>query len=149
MRPVDRRTLAILLVATLVGAAWATYNFASTGGARGEEQLRPLVWTIFATPFALFLGWVVARRYEAWLAAFVCFSLYFFTPFVAARIESLVLTPAEASATKHALYFQSAIVLHIIAAIVIALWRAMQPASTSDAALQDEESGSEGMGEGI
>lgn len=129
-RRFDWRTINILLIAALIGAAWAAYSFASTGGARGEDQLRPLVWTIFAVPFALFLGWVVARRSEVGLAAFVCFCVYFYTPFVAARIESLVLTPAEAAATKHALYFQAAMVLHIISAVIIAVWRGRSDASS-------------------
>lgn len=125
MRRLDLRTLCIMLIAVFLGAAWAIFNFNSTGGVRAEEQLRPLVWTIFATPFALFLGWAIARRNEVWSAAFICFCFYFFTPFVAARTESLILSPAEASATGHHTYFVAALVLHFVGAIVITLWRAL------------------------
>jgi FtsH-binding integral membrane protein len=123
----DWRTFGIMLAAALVGAAWAAFNYASTGGERGEAQLQPLVWTMFATPFALFIGWVVARRAEVWLAAFACFCVYFFTFFVAARIESLLMTPEQASASGHDLYFKTAIVLHVLAALALAVWRARQP----------------------
>lgn len=124
---IDWRTLSLMLIAALVGAAWALFNFASTGGERGEAELRPLIWTIFATPFALFLGWTLARRTEVWLAALTCFCLYFFTVFVAARLESLALGPEEAAATHHTMYFTSVVWLHLASALVLALWRALQP----------------------
>jgi hypothetical protein len=132
-RPFAWRTFALLIGAALLGAAWAYYNFLSTGGQRGQDELRPLVWTIFATPFALFLGWTLARRAEVWLAAFCCFCLYFFTVFVAARIESLVYSPEAAAATNHDLYFQAVIVLHLIGAAGLAVWRARQPAPATAA----------------
>ena len=128
----NTRTLIIMLVAALLGAAWATYNYTSTGGDRGEDQLQRLVWTIFATPFFLFIGWLIARRAEKWLAAFVCFCLYFFTPFVAARIESLFLTQEEAQNSAHPIYFPTVIVLHTIVSIGIAIWRARTPIATHD-----------------
>lgn len=121
----DLSTFAILVVAGALGVAWAAYNYTSTGGERGEDQLRPLVWAIFATPFFLFLGWVVARRAEVWLAAFACFCLYFFTPFVAARIELVAMTQEQAAHTRHHLYFTLVIILHGIVALVLAAWRAM------------------------
>jgi hypothetical protein len=65
-RHLDLRTTGIMLGALLVGVAWAVFNYASTSGERGEDQLRPLVWTIFSTPFVLFIGWVMARRAEVW-----------------------------------------------------------------------------------
>lgn len=114
-----------MLAATLVGAAWAYYNYTSTGGARGEDQLRPLVWTIFSTPFVLFLGWLVARRAELWLAAFVCFCVYFFTPFVAARIETLLTTTEQAAHMGHHIYFTTVMILHTVAGVVLAVWRTM------------------------
>jgi ABC-type Fe3+-siderophore transport system permease subunit len=122
----DWRTFGIMVGAALVGVAWAAYNYSSTGGQRGEEQLQPLVWTMFATPFALFIGWTIARRFEVWLAAFACFCLYFFTFFVAKRIETLVMTQEEAKDLGYPVYFISAMVLHAVAAVALAVWRARQ-----------------------
>jgi cytochrome bd-type quinol oxidase subunit 2 len=122
----DLSTFGIMAAAAALGVAWAAYNYASTGGERGEDQLRPLVWTIFSTPFVLFIGWVVARRVEVWLAAFACFCLYFFTPFVAARIELLVMSQEQATHSRHHLYFTLVIILHSIAALALTVWRAMK-----------------------
>lgn len=127
-----------MIASALVGLAWATYSFGSTGGERGEAQLQPLVWTIFATPFALFIGWTIARRSEVWLAAFACFCMYFFTPFVAARIESLVVTPEQARAMGHSVYFQAVLVLHALTAVGLAVWRALRPALPASNATPDE-----------
>ncbi|NJP07618.1 MAG: hypothetical protein HC837_19365 [Chloroflexaceae bacterium] len=123
----DYRTALIMAGATLLGAAWAFYNYLSTDGERGQAQLQPLVWVMFATPFALFLGWLIARRSEVWLAAFVCFCLYFFTYFVAARFESLFFDTGEARRNGHALYFQTAMAIHVLAGLAITGWRAMRP----------------------
>jgi hypothetical protein len=125
-RRFDTRTAAIIIGAALVGAAWAYYNYVSTGGQRGEPQLRPLVWAIFATPFATFLGWLAARRREGWLAAYVCFCIYFFTPFVGARIESLVMDATQAEAEGHWIYFHAVIVLNLLAALAVAVWRGLK-----------------------
>ncbi len=122
-RHLDLRTTGIMLGALLVGVAWAVFNYASTSGERGEDQLRPLVWTIFSTPFVLFIGWVMARRAEVWLAAFSCFCLYFFTPFVAARIESLVYDEFYAAQSGHHLYFTLVMVLHGAAGLALVGWR--------------------------
>jgi ABC-type Na+ efflux pump permease subunit len=124
---IELRTLGIMLAATLVGVAWAYYNYTSTGGARGENQLRPLVWTIFSTPFVVFLGWVVARKTELWLAAFFCFCGYFFTPFVAASIESFFRSTEDAAHTGHALYFTMVMVIHAVLGVGVSLWRSMVP----------------------
>ncbi len=135
-RQIDYRTAGIMLGAALLGAIWAIFNLVSTGGSRSEEELRELVWAIFATPFALFIGWTVARRFEIWRAAGICFCLYFFTPFVAARFQSLVWTEAQAGANGNSLYFWTAIGLHLIAAVGLATWRALdqpgQEQSTSE-----------------
>jgi hypothetical protein len=122
-RHLDLRTTGIMLGALLVGVAWAFFNYTSTGGERGEDQLRPLVWTIFSTPFVLFIGWVMARRAEVWLAAFSCFCLYFFTPFVAARIESLVYDEFYAAQSGHQLYFTLVMVLHGAGGLALVGWR--------------------------
>ncbi|NJN65697.1 MAG: hypothetical protein HC884_02785 [Chloroflexaceae bacterium] len=123
----DLRTAGLMFGALLVGVAWAVANYTGTGGERGEDQLRPLVWTIFSTPLALFIGWVVARRAELWLAAFSCFCLYFFTPFVAARIESLVYDEWYAAQSGHHLYFTLVMVLHGIVGLALVGWRGFPP----------------------
>jgi glucan phosphoethanolaminetransferase (alkaline phosphatase superfamily) len=127
MNHFDWRTFGSMLLAAALGVAWAAFNFASTGGERGEEQLQPLVWTIFATPFFLFLGWTIARRREVWLAAFICFCVYFFGVFVAARIESLISTREQAAANGHSAYFITTMILHAAVALGLAIWRARTP----------------------
>jgi hypothetical protein len=126
-RRLDLRTLLIMLGALAVGVAWAAFNLASAGGARNDETVRPLVWTVFATPAALFVGWLVDRRGELGLAAFCCFCLYFFTFFVAQRIETLLVSPEAAAANGHALYFNLVIVIHAVAGAGLAAWRALSP----------------------
>jgi hypothetical protein len=128
----DWRTFGIMVVATVIGVAWAAYNYSTTGGERGEAQLQPLVWTMFATPLALFLGWVVARRAEVWLAAFASFCVYFFTWFVAARVESLLVTTEQAAISGHDLLFKSAMIIHVLSAVALAAWRARQPYQPPD-----------------
>jgi hypothetical protein len=137
----DLRTFIAIMVAALLGAAWAIYN-------RGlidypydpATEFRPLVWVIFATPFATFWGWFIARRAERWWAAFVCFSIYFFSPFVAARYESCTVlrgsfdlsdcffatTQAQEAANNsgHAIYFQAVVIINLLAALAVALHRA-------------------------
>ncbi|NTU84399.1 MAG: hypothetical protein HGA45_34390, partial [Chloroflexales bacterium] len=98
-------------------------------GQGGEhQQQRAYVWVVFAAPCALFLGWLAARRRELGLAAFCCFCLYFFTFFVAQRIETLVVSPEAAAASGHALYFSLAIAIHAVAGAGLAVWRALAPA---------------------
>lgn len=123
----DTRTAIIMLLAAVAGAAWAAFNLASTGGERGGEQMQPLIWVIFAGPFALCIGWIIARPREVWLAIFTCFCLYFFMPFVAQRFESLLVPMEQARATGHQLYFQAAIVMHLLSGIGVAIWRARTP----------------------
>jgi hypothetical protein len=129
-----------MIAAVVLGVAWATYNFVITDGERGLQELQPLVWTIFATPFVLWIGWVVARRTELWLAAFSCFCLYFFTPFVAARLESLIMTPDQAAATRHEFYFQAVLVLHLLGGVGLAIWRARRPAWQARSAEAEQHS---------
>lgn len=126
-RRFDTRTLLIMLAALAAGVAWAAYSLASTGGARNDTVVRALVWTVFAAPFALFLGWLAARRRELGLAAFCCFCLYFFTFFVAQRIESLAVSAEAAAANGHALYFNLVIGIHALAGAGLAVWRALTP----------------------
>jgi hypothetical protein len=135
-RRIDTRTLLIMLGALAVGVAWAAFNLASTGGARNDTTVRPLVWAVFAAPFALFLGWLVARRRELGLAAFCCFCLYFFTFFVAQRIETLAVSAEAAAANGHALYFTMVIVIHAVVGAGLAVWRALSPAPSAPAAAQ-------------
>jgi uncharacterized membrane protein YbjE (DUF340 family) len=129
MRRLDTRILLIMLAALSLGVAWAAFNFASTGGVRNDTTVRPLVWTVFAAPFALFIGWLIARRYELGLAAFCCFCLYFFTFFVAQRIETLLVSAEAATANGHSLYFTTVIVIHSLIGGTLAVWRALSPRS--------------------
>ena len=115
----------IMLAALAVGVAWAAFNLASAGGVRNDDTVRPLVWAVFAAPFALFLGWLVARRGELGLAAFCCFCLYFFTFFVAQRIETLLVSSETAAANGHALYFNTVIAIHTLVGVGLTLWRAL------------------------
>ncbi|NJN19197.1 MAG: hypothetical protein HC822_24565 [Oscillochloris sp.] len=125
MNRFDMRFFAIILVVTLVSAASAFYTFALTDGVRNDTTVRPLVWTIFAVPFLLFLGWWFLRRSEVWLAAFCCLGLYFFTPFVAARIETII-DPAQAVIIggRHDIYYITVVILHSAVAAGLAFWRA-------------------------
>lgn len=118
------RTVLIIAGATLLGAAWAYFNYVSTGGRRDETQLRALVWAVFATPFATFIGWLIARRREGWLAAYVCFCIYFFSPFVGARIESFFYDATAAEAAAHPIYFPAVIILNLLSGLAVAVWRA-------------------------
>lgn len=133
MRRFDWATFGWIAGAALLGAAWAYYNLASTGGSRAESQFRALIWTIFATPFFTFWGWFFARRGERWLAAFVCFCIYFFSVFVAARIESLFLDRGSAAAAGHTIYFHTVIVLNLVAGMAVAVQRALAPPTTQKA----------------
>mgnify|MGYP003379636599 CR=1 FL=1 len=138
----DLRTFLLMLISALAGAAWAVYNRGLTSFPYEEAELRPLVWVIFATPLALFLGWFFARRQERWWAAFVCFCVYFFTPFIAQRYESCTVVSnsfsladcfvATAKAQQlaaengHAIYFSSIVIIQVLAAVAIALHRALK-----------------------
>lgn len=146
----DLRTFILIFGAALLGAAWAYYNRTLTAPPYPDRQLRALIWVIFATPFATFWGWFLARRSERWWAAFVCFCVYFFSVFIAARYESCAVAQegfslgacftatsqaqAAAQANGHQIYFASIIILHLLAALVIALQRALSR-STMPAAI--------------
>ena len=82
----DLRTFILILGAALLGAAWAIYNRGLVPALDPEPQLRAQVWVIFATPFAMFWGWFFSRPAERLWAVGICFCIYFFAPFVAARI---------------------------------------------------------------
>lgn len=120
----DIKTLGIMALGLALGAIWAAYNLAGAGAVRNDSTVRPLVWAVFATPAALFIGWLFARRREVGLAAACSFSLYFFSFFIAQRIESLVVSPEQAATNGHQLYFVLMIVLHIAVGAGLTLWRA-------------------------
>lgn len=140
-RRLDLKTLILIAGAALIGAAWATYNRSLAHFPYGEGELRPLVWVIFATPFATFWGWFFARRGERWRAAFICFCIYFFSPFVAARYESCTVVHGvfdlsdcfvataqaqqAAAANGHQIYFSAIVVIQALAALALALHRAL------------------------
>lgn len=144
----DLRTLLLIVGATAIGAAWATYNRSLTSFPYDESQLRALVWVIFATPFAMFWGWFFARRSERWWAAFVCFCLYFFSTFVAQRYESCVIVSGSfnlvdcftatsqaqelAGGNGHRIYFETVVIIQVLAALVIALQRARTHSTIPD-----------------
>ncbi len=148
----DVRTFLLIFGAACVGAVWATYQRSTTAPPYGEAQIPALIWTVFATPFAMFWGWFLARRAERWWAAFVCFCIYFLSPFVAARYETCVVVRgsfdliscftdtaqalALANASGHRIYFESIVVLQLIAALVTALQRSVKRRTMSDALLR-------------
>lgn len=137
----DWRTFLLIFGVALVGAAWAIYNRGLANPPYSEAEFRPLVWVIFATPLALCIGWWIARPGERWWAAFVSFCVYFFSPFVAARYESCTVVTGRfdvlacftrtaeaqtlANNNGHLIYFQAILVVQVIAALVVALHRAL------------------------
>jgi hypothetical protein len=137
----DWRTFVLIFGAALLGAAWAIYNRGLAASLDTEARQRAQVWVIFAIPFATFWGWFVARRGERLLAAAICFCVYFFAPFLAARYESCAVVWAQygpagcftataearqlASEIAHAIYFQAIVVVHLVAALALALQRAL------------------------
>jgi hypothetical protein len=136
----DLRTLALMLTAATLGIGIAAWQHSLlTPPYRGADAAT-LVWIVFATPLALFLGWWIARPSEVALAAIVAFCIYFFTPFIAARYESCVIVHGSfdlvscivdtqraqqlASQAGHRIYFEAVMVVHGCAAIVVAFLRA-------------------------
>jgi hypothetical protein len=119
------RDFLIIASAALAGAAWAGYNLWVAGDRRDEANIHALIWTVFATPFATFGGWAIARPRERWSAAAVCFTIYVFAIFAAARVERLLLGEANAAATGHALYFRLCLGLDLLGCLGVALHRAL------------------------
>lgn len=128
MRRIDIKTFALMLGALIIGLAWAAYNLSLAGAARNDATVRPLVWAVFAAPAALFIGWLLARRGELGLAAACCFCLYFFSFFVAQRIETLAMPIEQARAEAHAFYFWAVIALHAAVGLGLAVWRGLRRA---------------------
>jgi hypothetical protein len=148
----DLRTFALILGAALIGMVWALYNRGLTEYPYDPvREFRPLVWVVFAIPFATFWGWFVARKAERWWAAFVCFCIYFFSPFLAARYESCTVLQGHFSLTDcfvntaqaqeaansngHVIYFQVIVIVQLLAVLAVAIHRARSQASeaTSEA----------------
>lgn len=123
-RSFDLRTALLIGGAAALGTAWAFFNMYRAGGTGFSSALAPLVWAVFATPFFAFWGWLLARHGEGWLAATVCFCIYFFGIFLGARIEGLLVGAEAAAASGHALYFQLTPTIQLIACVVVALQRA-------------------------
>jgi hypothetical protein len=137
----DIRAFILILGAALIGTAWAIYNRGLVPSLPLQAQLRAQTWVIFATPFATFWGWFFARRAERLVAAAICFCIYFFAPFVAARYESCAVVWSQygpagcftatgaardlSAASQHAIYFQAIVIVHILAALAVALQRAL------------------------
>jgi hypothetical protein len=151
----DFRTFILIFGATLLGAAWAVYQRGRVPTLAFEGQLRAQTWVIFATPFAAFWGWFFARRAERLWAAAICFCIYFFAPFIAARYESCAVVweqfgPAGcftatsqardlATASQHAIYFQSVVIVHVLAALALALQRSLSRSRMPVRLLPSEE----------
>ena len=150
----DLRSFLLIIGAACAGAAWAIYNRSITSFPYDEAQLRALIWVVFASPFAMFWGWFFARPRERWIAAFVCFCIYFFSPFLAARYETCVVVNDAfnlvscfadteqaqqlAGAIGHRIYFESVVVIHVIAALCTALQRALSRSTIIDQAPRPE-----------
>ncbi|MBC8159893.1 MAG: hypothetical protein H7Z42_01630 [Roseiflexaceae bacterium] len=148
IRRFDLRAFALMLGAATLGLLWANYNRGLASSLAPEAALRPHVWVIFAIPFALLLGWLLARRHEAGQALLVCFCVYFFSTFIAARYESCAVVTGSfdlgvcftgtaeaqelAQGSGHALYFQSILIIQSFAALVIALQRAVGRSTMPD-----------------
>lgn len=138
----DLRTFLLIFGAACLGAAWAIYSRSTTAFPYDESQIRALIWIVFAAPFATFIGWFIARPRERWIAAFVCFCIYFFAPFVAARYETCTVVHGTFSLVScftdteqaqqlagqigHRIYFESVVVIHLLAALATALHRALR-----------------------
>lgn len=147
MRRFDYKTFLLIVGAAVLGAIWAIINRGYAPGLGVDERLRAQTWVIFATPFATFWGWFFARRGERLWAAAVCFCIYFFSPFVAARYESCAVVWAQygpagcftataearqiANEAKHVLYFQAIVIIHVLAALGVALQRALSRSTIS------------------
>jgi hypothetical protein len=150
----DLRTFLLIFGAACIGAAWAVYSRSTTTFPYDESQIRALIWIVFAVPFAMFWGWFIARPRERWTAAFVCFCIYFFAPFVAARYETCTVVYGSfnlvscfadteqaqqlAGAIGHRIYFESVVVIHVIAALATALHRALSRSTIPDQAPHPE-----------
>lgn len=116
-----RRIFWMIAGLTLLGAATAATAYWSTHGSRGDQVIRQLVWTVFGTPAATFVGYLLADRKRGWQAAFWCFMIYFFSIFVAARLERLILGAAVADASGHDLYFKLTLVLNVVSGLALAV----------------------------
>lgn len=151
----DLKTFILIFGAAALGAAWAIYNRTIAPTVSVETRMRAHVWVIFATPFATFWGWFIARRAERLWAAAVCFCIYFFAPFVAARYESCAVVWAQFGAAgcftateqareaarlgEYAIYFQAIVVVHLLAALAVALQRALSRSTIPDQPPYPEE----------
>ena len=120
----DKRTFLLIVLTALGGwiIAWVVYTL--VGSNRNPEVLRWLGLVIFITPLTSFIGWIGARPHEWRLAAASCGALYFFTPFIAARIETII-APEAARQTVglHTVYFVSVLICHLLGATAFAWWR--------------------------
>lgn len=119
----DRRSAALIGAAAVLGAAWAWITLQRAGGSGAGPASEALIWTVFATPFCTFWGWIAARRRELWTALFICGCIYFFSVFAGARIERLLLDVETARANGHALYFRLTPALQLLAGLALALHR--------------------------
>lgn len=136
----DLRTLALILTAAALGIGAAAWHHSLLAPPYRGADAAALVWVVLAAPLAVFLGWWIARPGDVALAAIVACCIYFFTPFIAARYESCVIVHGSfnlvscvvdtqraqqlASQAGHRIYFETVMVIHGCAAIVVAILRA-------------------------
>lgn len=146
LRSFDLKTFSCIFGAGLIGALLARYNYGKVNFndyqhyTSGDFNIL-FIWMVFVTPFMTFWGWLFARRSEGWIASFVCFCIYFFSSFVAARYEYCTI-PAHifnltncfstdidvdriARDSAHILYFQAIVPIHLCAVFVVAIQRSL------------------------
>jgi hypothetical protein len=129
-RTIDWRAASTIGGAALLGAVWAMWNLLRAGGDGAGGPRPALVWVVFSVPLCAFVGWVIARRQERWLAAGVCFMIYFFGIFAGARLELLAIGRDAADASFHALYFRLVLAVQTLACLLVAAQRATAPGGT-------------------
>jgi hypothetical protein len=119
-----RHALFVMAASVVVGTLLGLAALLATGGRREPEQARLLTVVLVAAPALLTAAWLWLRPHERPLAAGAGLALYFFTPFAAARIESLI-DPREAASvgTPHLIYFTTVLLLHLIGGLALTWWR--------------------------
>jgi hypothetical protein len=114
------RRWSIVVLASLIGAAWAWVARRTVAQNLSPDQLAPLVWIVIAVPLAAFCGMLLVRPRRWAQSAGWIGSVYFFSLFAAARLERLFVGQEAAAAAAHKLYFTLAIILQVAGSLVVA-----------------------------